>query len=111
MAKMQISIHKFCIVAHMLKNASETNFVSELKTETLELAILFNEFYFSNFKSIINKHAAKKEEPVPLDKIVKLAIKNNAQQKEVASITGKNKSIISRAFKKENNETQPATSN
>tara|TARA_R110001592_G_scaffold352878_1_gene651173 strand:+ start:2858 stop:4171 length:1314 start_codon:yes stop_codon:yes gene_type:complete len=110
-AKMQISIHKFCIVVHMMRNASKTNFLSEVDCETVELAILLNEFYYQNFMMILSKIVDKNNESVPIEKIVKLAIENNAPQKDVVSITGKDKGNISKLFKKVNAEMQITTNN
>ncbi|WP_139956050.1 DUF3987 domain-containing protein [Flavicella sediminum] len=109
MSKMQISIHKLCIVCYMMKNSSEGTFASKLNIETVELAILLNEFYFLNFNMLLAKRTQVHKELLPLDEIVKLAIKNNAEQKAVAEITGKDKGSISRRFKKVRLEMQLAT--
>jgi|GEM_PF-2148890 len=110
-AKMQISIHKLSIIVHMLRNASRTNFVSEMNLDTIELAILLNEFYYHNFIEILKKNSSKNEEPIAMEKIVKMAIKNNAPQKDVVSVTGKDKSIVSRAFKRVIKKEQSSSNN
>ena len=99
-AKMQISVHKLSILVFILNNASGSTFKSKLTLKQVELAIEINEFYFLNFKSIINNNIKPKEQEPSLRDIIIMAKKNNAQQKAVAEITGLNKSTITRHWNK-----------
>lgn len=100
MAKMQISIHKLCILVFMMNNATKSNFINKLTLDNVELAIDINEFYFLNFKSIVDSNLKLKEQEPSLQGIIKMAKKNNAMQKTVAEITGLNKSTITRHWNK-----------
>lgn len=97
-AKMLINIHKITLLIHLINNSYKINFSEPVTIKTLELAILINEFYFTNFKIIIEENITKNNKlPSPED-VIKLAIKNNASQKDVVAITGMNKSSISRKW-------------
>jgi hypothetical protein len=97
-AKMQISIHKFCLLSYMLLNANEKTFRTELTSESVELAITLNEFYFLNFQMIIEDNFDKKEKEITPEDVIALAKKNNASQKAVVEVTGLHKSSISRKW-------------
>jgi len=109
MSKMQISIHKFCLLVHMMNNAENSNFRSILTVETVELAITINEFYFYNFKIILDDNISHSAKRPNLDDIIDLAKQNGAQQKDVVAITGINKGTVSKHWKKDIK--QPATLN
>ncbi|SNR46078.1 Protein of unknown function [Lutibacter agarilyticus] len=111
MSKMQISIHKFCLLAHMMKKSIDSDFRSILELETVELAIKFNEFYFINFKIIIEENLSQSDKEPTLEQIIKLAKKNNASQKAVAEVTGFHKGTISKKWPKGVSNQQLATSN
>ncbi|WP_426091948.1 DUF3987 domain-containing protein [Flavobacterium sp. DSR3-2] len=109
MAKMLINIHKLVLLVHLIENADTDDFRKPITVETLETAILVNEFYFTNFKIILEENISKTETEVTIDEIIKVAIKNNATQKDVVAITGKDKATISRHWNKVINAMQPAT--
>lgn len=102
MSKMQISIHKLCIIAFMLKHSYKSMFASNITEDVVDLAIDLNEFYLLNFIAIKEKHFNNDSNNLTLDQIIKLAKKNNAKQISVAEVTGVNKSTISRHWKKIN---------
>jgi hypothetical protein len=109
MAKMLINIHKLTLLVHLIENASTSDFRKPIAIETLEKAILINEFYFTNFKIILEENISKTDKEVSIDEIIKVAIKNRATQKDVVAITGKDKGTISRHWNKIINTMQPAT--
>lgn len=98
LAKMQISIHKFCLLSFMMLNAHEKTFNTELTIDSVELAIALNDFYYLNFQIIIEKKVKNKEDKISAESIIGLAKKNGASQKVVAQITGLHKSTISRKW-------------
>ena len=100
LAKMQISIHKFCLLSFMILNASEKTFKTELSVESVDLAIGLNEFYYLNFQMIIEENLNSKETEVTTEGVIALAKKNNASQKSVAEITGVTKGTISKKWNK-----------
>jgi len=110
-AKMQISAHKFCLLVHMIKKSSSSDFLSTLELESVELAIKLNEFYFSNFKIILEENLSQSNTEPSTNEIIKLAKKNNASQKSVSEITGLHKGTISKFWNKTHNNKQLATSN
>jgi len=110
MAKMQISIHKFCLLVHMMINSKNSDFRSVLEIETIDLAIKLNEFYFINFKIILEDNLSHFSKEPEIQEIVKLAKKNKASQKAVAEITGLHKGTISKLWNKDRNNQQLATS-
>lgn len=108
-SKMMINIHKITLLTHLILNSREQTYQSEINLETIEIAILILEFYFINFKIVLEENINYKEKLPTTEDVIRLAIKNNATQKEVVAITGMNKSSISRKW---NNElTQHATRN
>lgn len=109
MAKMLINIHKLTLLVHLIENAATNDFRKPITLKTLETAILINEFYFTNFKIILDDNISKTEKEISIDDIIKVAIKNNATQKDVVTITGKDKATISRHWNKIINALQPAT--
>ena len=98
LAKMQISIHKLCLLSFMLLNANEKTFRTELTSESVDLAITLNEFYYLNFQIIIEDNISTKEKKVSTEDVIALAKKNKASQKSVSEVTGLNKSTISRKW-------------
>lgn len=109
MAKMLINIHKLTLLVHLIENTATSDFRKPITIKTLETAILINEFYFTNFKIILDDNISKTEKEISIDDIIKVAIKNNATQKDVVTITGKDKATISRHWNKIINAMQPAT--
>ncbi|MFN7014316.1 MAG: DUF3987 domain-containing protein [Bacteroidia bacterium] len=100
-AKMLINIHKITLLVHLIYNSYKINFSEPVTLKTLELAILINEFYFTNFKIIIEENITQNNKLPRTEDVIKLAIKNNACQKDVVAITGMDKSTISRKWNKE----------
>ena len=108
-SKMLINIHKITLLTHLILNSREQTYQSKISIETIEIAILILEFYFINFKIVLEENINHKEKLPTAEDVIRLAIKNNATQKDVVAITGMNKSSISRKW---NNElTQLATRN
>lgn len=98
MSKMQISIHKLCIMVFIMKHSNRSNFASSLLSEDVELAIEINEFYLINFNIIIEMSAATTFKEPSAEEIIKVAKKNNASQKAVAEVTGLHKGTISKKW-------------
>lgn len=100
LAKMQISIHKFCLLSFIVFNSKEKTFRNELTSESVELAIALNDFYFLNFQMIIEDKMNAKEKDITTEDIISIAKKNNASQKAVVEITGLHKGTISKKWNK-----------
>ncbi len=109
MAKMLINIHKLTLLVHLIVNATTSDFRKLIGIKTLETAIIINDFYFTNFKIILEENICKSEKEISIDDVIKVAIKNKATQKDVVTITGKDKATISRHWNKIVNAMQPAT--
>jgi hypothetical protein len=105
---MQISIHKLLILAHLILNAKNDVLNELIAVETVDLAILINEFYFTNFQIIVEENLEQSKKDPSLDEIIKVAQKNGAKQDDVVQITGKDKSTVSRRWNKIIQQ-QPAT--
>ena len=97
-SKMMIIIHKITLLTHLILNSKRQTYQSKISTETIEIAILILEFYFINFKIVLDENISQKEKLPTTEDIIRLAIKNNASQKDVVAITGMNKSSISRKW-------------
>jgi len=100
MSKMQISIHKFSLLIHMMKISSNMDYTKLLDADTVDLAILLNEFYFNNFQVILEENLQVTKKLPTLNEIVDLAKKNGASQKAVSEITGSHKSTVSKCWNK-----------
>jgi len=111
MSKMQISIHKLCLLVHIMNNSINSNFRTFLSMQTVELAIKLNEFYFVNFKIILEENLQSSNKEPNLFDIIILAKKNGAQQKDVVAITGLHKGTVSKCWNKNSGNSQPATFN
>jgi hypothetical protein len=92
---------------HLIENANN-DFRKPITLATLETAILINEFYFTNFKIILEENISKTEIEATIDEIIKVA-KKIMRHKNVVAITGKDKATISRHWNKIINAMQPAT--
>ena len=97
-SKMMINIHKISLLTHLILNSKRHTYQSKINIETVEIGILILEFYFINFKIVLDENINQKEKLPTTDDIIRLAIKNNACQKDVVAITGMNKSSISRKW-------------
>jgi len=100
-SKMMINIHKISLLTHLILNSKRQTYQSKINVETIEIAILILEFYFINFKIVLDENINQKEKLPTAEDIIRLAIKNNASQKDVVAITGMNKSSISRKWNNE----------
>ncbi|MEC4005880.1 DUF3987 domain-containing protein [Flavobacterium sp. SUN052] len=100
-SKMMINIHKIILLVHLIINSKSKTYLNIIVIETVELSILILEFYFINFKIILEENIEKNTKLPTPEEIIKLAIKNNASQKDVVAITGMDKSSISRKWKRE----------
>lgn len=98
MSKMQISIHKLCVIVFLIRHAERSTFASTLNIDIVNLAIDINEFYFMNFQSIVKGNYKADSKASNLDDIIKVAKENNASQKAVVEVTGLHKSTISRKW-------------
>jgi peptide methionine sulfoxide reductase MsrB len=99
-AKMQINILKLILSVHLIKHAKTSSFENEITLDTIETAILLNEFYFTNFKIILEDLKTDETKDLTPDELIRYAIKNNKTQKEVIDFTGIHKSTVSRHFSK-----------
>ena len=97
-SKMMINIHKISLLTHLILNSKRHSYQSKINIETVGIAILILEFYFINFKIVLDENINQKEKLPTTEDIIRLAIKNNASQKDVVAITGMNKSSISRKW-------------
>ncbi len=97
-SKMMINIHKITLLTHLILNSKSQTYQSKINVQTIEIAILILEFYFINFKIVLDENISQKEKLPTTEDIIRLAIKNNASQKDVVAITGMNKSSISRKW-------------
>tara|TARA_R110002072_G_scaffold37715_18_gene109964 strand:- start:5038 stop:6342 length:1305 start_codon:yes stop_codon:yes gene_type:complete len=95
-SKMQISIHKLSLIVHMMQISIDMDFTKHLEKETVELAIILNEYYLNNLKIILNENYQSKSKEPSLDDIIKIAIKNKATQKSVVDITKVTKGTVSK---------------
>ena len=100
-SKMMINIHKISLLTHLILNSKRQTYQCKINVETIEIAILILEFYFINFKIVLDENINQKEKLPTTEDIIRLAIKNNASQKDVVAITGMNKSSISRKWNNE----------
>jgi hypothetical protein len=100
-SKMMINIHKITLLTHLILNSEKQTYQSKINTETVEIAILILEFYFINFKIVLDENIGKKEKLPTTEDIIRIAIKNNATQKDVVAVTGMDKSSISRKWNSE----------
>ncbi len=100
-SKMMINIHKITLLTHLILNSKRQAYQTKINVETIEISILILEFYFINFKIVLDENINQKEKLPTTEDIIRLAIKNNASQKDVVAITGMNKSTISRKWNNE----------
>lgn len=111
MAKMQISIHKFSLLVHMMKISPSMDYTLLLDEETIDIAILLNEYYLNNFRVILEENIKVVNKDPSLNEIVTLGMKNGARQKAIVEITGYNKSTVSKCWNMEKNKQKLETLN
>lgn len=110
-SKMLINIHKIALLLHLIESASTSSYNTKIKQETVETAMMLLEFYFTNFKIVLEENIVERNKlPSPED-VIRLAIQNNACQSDVVAITGMHKSSVSRKWKRQLNNLQPETTN
>jgi hypothetical protein len=104
LAKMHINIHKITILIHVMDNLFNSNELkSKIEIGTVKTAIKVCDFYYQNFKFLINfenKGFSKQEE----DKIIEICSKNGCSFDDIGKLIGKNKSTISRRLKNISNQ-------
>lgn len=100
-SKMLINIHKIILLVHLIINSKSNTYQNYIVIETVELSIIILEFYFINFKIVLDENISKNNKLPTPEEVIKLAMKNNASQKDVVAITGMDKSSISRKWNKE----------
>ncbi|WP_417368672.1 DUF3987 domain-containing protein [Gelidibacter japonicus] len=100
MAKMQISIHKLCILVFLLKHSKKSSFASSLGRSDVELAVELNEFYLLNFKILLEQKDETNTKEVTVEQIIDYAKKKGASQKTVVELTGLHKGTISKKWHK-----------
>jgi hypothetical protein len=101
LSKMLINIHKITLLTHLILNSKKQTYQRKIEIETVEIAILILEFYFINFKIVLEENINQKQDVPSIEDIIRLAIKNNATQKDVIAITGISKATISRKWNNE----------
>lgn len=101
MSKMQISIHKLCIVIFMMSHSSKSTFASVLDKSIVELAIDLNEFYLMNFDVVLGDNSKEVSIFPTTEQVISLGKKNNCSQKAIAEVTGLSKGQVSKLCKKE----------
>jgi hypothetical protein len=95
-AKMQINIYKLTLLIHLISNSMISSFQSKLSIETVDLAVLINEFYFTNFKLVLGCKKSTINNKEFLKELINKAKKNNIDQKDIVKLTGHSKSHISK---------------
>lgn len=100
-SKMQISIHKFTLIAHLINSSKTSNYISKVSLKSIETAILLNEFYFNNFKVLLKNFNKNQSKSITIKDIIGYAKSNNLLQKDVVSFTNVNKGTVSKIWNKE----------
>lgn len=96
MSKMLINVHKLTLLIHLITYSSTNEYKQSITLQTVETAIQILEFYFLNFQIVVEENLVQNSKLPSTEDIIKLAIKNNATQKDIVAITGMDKSSISR---------------
>lgn len=99
LSKIQINIHKMVLILHLIKQSAKPELSLKVEPETVNEAVRIMEFYLINFRIIKQKLAGQVKTINPGD-IIRLGIKNNATQQQIAAVLGVNKSTISRKMAK-----------
>jgi hypothetical protein len=74
-SKMMINIHKISLLTHLILNSKRHTYQSKINIETVGIAILILEFYFINFKIVLDENINQKEKLPTTEDIILLAIK------------------------------------
>ena len=100
LSKMLITIHKLVLLVHLINTAQNNSFQSKISLETVNTAILINDFYLTNFKLVLENKNEDINPKILLKKIIALAKKNNATQSDVVAVSGYSKSQVSKVWNK-----------
>ena len=100
-AKMMISIHKLVLLCHLIKNSRFKTFENEISIDTVELAILINEYYLTHFRIILENANQKIDEKLFKEEVIKRAVKSNIPQKDIRALLGYSKGYVSKLYNKE----------
>lgn len=97
--KVQINIHKMTLLLHIVKASATPELRLTVNLETVEEAMRIIEFYRTNFKIIM---ASLNQKSIKVDKeeVIRIGLKNNATQEQIAAVLGVNKSTVSRKIAK-----------
>ncbi|WP_028871413.1 DUF3987 domain-containing protein [Psychroserpens burtonensis] len=101
-SKMLISIHKIVLLVHLIKKSEGCNYQSKISLDTVNLAILINDFYFTNFKMILEYQDKTFDKKSFMTKLIKMAKINGSSQKSVVDVTGLSRGQVSKHFNKKN---------
>lgn len=101
LSKIQINIHKMILILHLIKNSATPELSLKVEPATVVGAIRIMEFYLINFRIIKEKLVGQVKTINPGD-IIRMGIKNNATQQQMAAVLGVHKSTISRHINKKN---------
>lgn len=96
-SKQIIYLHKLSIICFLMKHAENSTFKSKIDRGTVLLAKEILDFYFLNFKKLVNNKISFE---VNNEDIIRLAKKNEASQKSVAEVTRLSKGQVSKIWNK-----------
>ena len=99
-SKMMISIHKLMLLIHLIKKSSNSAFQEKISLETVYQAELINDFYFSNFKMVLELKEKTLDKNIFYKQVIKTAKQNDAMQKDVVNVTGLTKGHVSKLWNK-----------
>ncbi|MEX2410173.1 MAG: helix-turn-helix domain-containing protein, partial [Candidatus Paceibacterota bacterium] len=96
LSKLQINIHKMVLLIHLIKECSSPGISNKINVQTVKEAIVVCNFYFTNFKIIISQLNSNAK--LDQNEVIKLGLKNNRTQQEIADFLGINKSTVCRTI-------------
>ena len=99
LSKIQINIHKMVLLLHLIKQSATPELSLRIEPATVNEAIRIMEFYLINFRIIKQKLVGQVKTIHPGD-IIRMGVKNNATQQQMAAVLGVNKSTVSRQMAK-----------
>jgi len=98
--KLNINVYKLIIIIHSIKSLSEyEGMPDKVPKQTVQLAIDITEFYLLNFEILLELNPVDNQD-TSLSSVIDYARQNDLSQKEVSVFTKKDKSTISRNWKK-----------
>jgi hypothetical protein len=101
-SKMLISIHKLVLLVHLMKKSVDSNYQSKISLDTVDLAIRLNDFYFTNFKIILEYQDKTFDNKIFMKELVNMAKSNGAAQKSVVDVSGLSKGEVSKRWNRKN---------